>query len=465
MKDHHVRKIFIASFAFFLAAVLFAFVFQAYQERRATKQIVARAALLEKIKEERLLEEQKEAELEKKKVLQTSTILASTIESHIPEEGKFIAADLDKMKLYLYEDAEFVEEYPILSKGKPGSFWETPSGNYKILDKLSRHFSSVGEVYMPWSMQFYGNFFIHGWPYYPDGTPVPPGYSGGCIRLGTEDAKAVFEFAQKGTPIYVHESTLAATSTAKALSLKNVPAPEVSAKAYIVADVNTGEVFLEKNKTDIYPIASLTKLMTAIVANEAIMFDRKITITDEALESYGDSGNLRKDEVITAHDLLYPLLMESSNDAAKALALYYGENGFVSLMNKKAEAIGMKNTHFSDSSGIDDNNTSNVHDLYLLAQYVKNKKSFILNITKLEEKNLTSSLYPHTFRNFNIFSKEKEFLGGKTGHTKAAEDTMITLFEIPVDGEKRNVAFIVLQSLNRERDIRALLDWFKQTAA
>ncbi|PIP46640.1 MAG: hypothetical protein COX15_00070, partial [Candidatus Colwellbacteria bacterium CG23_combo_of_CG06-09_8_20_14_all_42_19] len=82
-----------------------------------------------------------------------------------------------------YEKGVFVNEFAILSKGKEGSWWETPAGLYKVQSKEKEHFSSFGRVYQPWSMAFQGNFFIHGWPYYPGGRAVESTYSGGCIRL------------------------------------------------------------------------------------------------------------------------------------------------------------------------------------------------------------------------------------------------------------------------------------------
>src|SRR5690606_19090161 len=151
-----------------------------------------------------------------------------------------------------------------------------------ILYKNESHFSSIGEVYMPWSMQFYGNFFIHGWPYYPDGTEVSPGYSGGCVRLSTEDSQAVFEFVDVGTPIFVYDTDLEGDQESISPSqLSNIPLPRVSSKAYLVADLTTGEVFAEKQANTPFPIASITKLMTAVVANETISYASLITITPE----------------------------------------------------------------------------------------------------------------------------------------------------------------------------------------
>src|SRR3989344_5762568 len=109
------------------------------------------------------------------------------------EKLDFIEADLSEMKLRVYRKGEIAKEFPILTKGRPGSWWETPAGIYKVEGRIENHFSAFARVYLPWSLPFQGNFFIHGWPYYPDGTPVSTQYSGGCIRLSTDDAKALFD--------------------------------------------------------------------------------------------------------------------------------------------------------------------------------------------------------------------------------------------------------------------------------
>ncbi|MBI3273584.1 MAG: L,D-transpeptidase, partial [Candidatus Colwellbacteria bacterium] len=121
----------------------------------------------------------------------------------IPKEGQAILADLGEMTLKRYENGEVRVEYPILSKGKPGSLWETPTGSYQIKTKEENHYSTIGNVWMPWSMQFFGNFFIHGWPYYEGGSPVSPGFSGGCIRLSEKDAQELFNQVTRATPVFV----------------------------------------------------------------------------------------------------------------------------------------------------------------------------------------------------------------------------------------------------------------------
>jgi len=313
---------------------------------------------------------------------------------------------------------------------------------------------------MPYSMEFYGNFFIHGWPYYPDSTPVRLGFTGGCIRLSTPDAAKVFAFADIRTPILVYESS-ADPLTSHSITAARLP--DVSAESYLVADVNTGEVFAEKNASVVRPIASLTKLITSIVANEAITYDRPITITSHVMTTLGETL-FKKGDVLTATELQYPLLMQSDNGAAVALADSFGSSGFISLMNAKASALGMNDTHFEDPHGISEHNVSSAEDLFRLAHYFYNNQKFLLNITRLPQKVLAANGAHKTYQlyNFNVFADRPEFLGGKTGSTTAARQTMTALFSYADQGDPSGtstMAIIVLGSDNRKKDVSALYDW------
>lgn len=394
--------------------------------------------------------------------LATRTIGTASVDTLSHAHSRFIAANLSEMKVYLFENGSATATYPILSKGKRGSRWETPTGLYKVETKESDHFSSLGQVHMPQSMQFFGNFFIHGWPYYPDGTPVPEGYSGGCIRLSTDDATRVFEFAERGTPLFVWEDH--ATTSPAALS--DVRIPKVSAKAFLVADVKSGTVYAEKNADTSLPIASLTKLVTALVANETIHYDRILSISkDDRVQTEGTPGSLSAGDSFEAEELIYPLLMESNNTVAYTLARYFGTENFMHWMNEKAKAIGMWHTVFEDPSGISENNVSTANDLFILMRYIHDSQSFILNVSREPEKKISSiDGREYGIKNFNVFSKNPLFLGGKTGYTEAAHQTMTTLFEVPVGSATTTLAVIVLGSEDRKKDIERLLHWFTQSA-
>ena len=379
---------------------------------------------------------------------------------YIPKEGKFVAADLENMKVSLYEDSKLVDNFNILSKGKDGSRWETPGGLYKITTKEKNHFSSLGKVYMPYSMQFFGNFFIHGWPYYPNGTPVEMSYSGGCLRLSTESARRIFNFVDRGTSIFVYEEDKDNTLLTN-INIKNIPKPFVTAKSVIVANINNSEIYFKKDSDLPLPIASITKLITALVSNETISYGKKIRINDHT-ESVGDSaGDVKIGDIFSAEDLIYPLLMESNNTVAYSLADYYGYQKFVGKMNEKSKALGLYDTRFVDPSGISASNISTVDDLFRLSQYLYEKQSFVLNVSKTESKNITSlNNENYIFHNFNIFSKEDNYVGGKTGFTNAAGETMISLFDINTGNSTSTIAIIVLDSENREKDINKIKQWF-----
>lgn len=381
---------------------------------------------------------------------------------------KYIAADLEKMELTLYASGSPMETVPILSKGRRGTPWETPTGTYEVQTKEANHFSSMGHVWMPYSLQVYGNYFIHGWPYESDGTPVPRGYSGGCIRLSTEDAKKVYEFASLGTPVYVKEDDQAIEQSVSddAIKIYPAPLPQASAASYLVVDMKTGAVLLEKNAQDTFPIASVTKLMTAIVGSESIFLERVATVSEEDVAVYGDSGSLVAGERFSLQQLLYPLLLESSNDAASTIAsMIHGKKLFVKMMNDKAGALGMTHTSFADPAGIDEKNTSTPEDLFRLIKYIYDKRSFLFGITRqphYQSASLgTEQVSAHDWANNNHFFANPAFVGGKVGHTTAARDTMVSVFNVDVSGHNRPIGIIVLGSDNRDQDIESLLAWVR----
>ena len=390
------------------------------------------------------------------------TLAALTIADVVPAAGKFIAADLVHMELYLYQDGVTVAEYPILTKGKPGTPYETPSGGYTVLTKEKDHYNAGEQVHMPYSMEFYGNYFIHGWPTYNDGTPVASTYSGGCIRLNTDDAAQVYAFAEKGTSVFVFDTGAATSAPPLVTSTNSLPA--ISASAYLVADVDTGDIYAEQNGQEQVPIASVTKLMTALVANETIMFDHKVTVPRGDLQDIKVATDTEP-ETFLVGDLLYPLLMESNNNIADVVAQYYGTGGFVSWMNSQAKALGMTSTTFADPSGVSPNDTSTPEDLYRLAVYLANKKSFVWKITRTPQKTITAEDgSSYTFANFNKFSGSSSFVGGKVGHTTPAQDTMVSVFSMPINGQQRRVAVIVLGSDDYTSDTQKLVAWFNQAA-
>ncbi|MEK7504975.1 MAG: L,D-transpeptidase family protein, partial [Patescibacteria group bacterium] len=375
----------------------------------------------------------------------------------IPATGHSLMADLDQMIISLYQDGVLVEAMPIIAKGKPGSAWETPSGQYQILGQELNHFSSIGEVYMPYSLQFFGNYFIHGWPYYPNGLPVSANYSGGCLRLATDDAKKVYDFVSIGTPLLVKRTAMSNESEGY-YSFRTTAKPVLTAQSFLVADLDTGEVILEKEREAVRPMASLTKLFTALVSLEVVNQFREATVSPEAVETFGDAGNLAAGDILTTGDLLYPLLLESSNDAAEVLARTFGRDNFIAHLNKKAEALGLNDTTLVDPSGIGDRNVSTPNDLFRLFQYIYRSKSFVLK-TLLRP---TAESTNHLWQNNSEFLARPGYLGGKSGHTTAANDTLVAGFALKLGEQVRPLALVLLGSKNRAVDTVNLLKYLEE---
>src|SRR3989338_8392849 len=217
----------------------------------------------------------------------------------VEQKASFIDANLSSMKLVVYVGGVLQIEVPVLAKGKVGSWWETPAGVYQIQSKERNHFSTFGEVNQPWSLDFQGNFFIHGWPTYADGTAVSSSYSGGCIRLSTADASKVYAFAEVGMPVIVYNQEQTSDNFSYALK-----APAISASEYLVVDIDTGTVLTQRDASTQVAIASITKLVTALVATEYINLDKEVRVPAEAIV-YTSVPRLKPGQNIRAYDLLF----------------------------------------------------------------------------------------------------------------------------------------------------------------
>lgn len=392
-------------------------------------------------------------------------------DEYIQNKNSFIEADLRAMQLTLYENGIVSKTMKILSKGKERSWWETPTGNYKVLGKAINGYSSIGNVWMPYSIQFYGNYLIHGWPYYDGGTPVSQGYSGGCIRLSTEDAKMVFNFAKVGTPVLVLENDAEHNFGMLAAKAINAILPPISAEAFLISDLSSGEIILEKRAEEKLPIASLTKLMTGVVAHEVIYLGRSIKVTPQMLASVSQIFYPIVGERYIGLDLLYPLLMQSSNDSAKVLSGFIGEETFARNMNAKAASLQMTDTQFADASGISAQNISTAYDISKLLQYIYYKRPFLFDIGRgvaFENVGLIKigdTINIPDLKNINEFIDDPDLIGVKNGETSATRQAMVTVWNIHTAQGDVPVAIVVLGSGNGKSDTDILLKWLKNNFA
>lgn len=234
------------------------------------------------------------------------------------------------------------------------------------------------------------------------------------------------------------------------------------AESYLVADAETGEIILEKNADTAYPMASVSKLMTAIVAKEQIDLHHLATVSDSSYYTYGSEGELSRGEKILVSDLFYPLLIESSNDAAEVLADDYGRSNFLALLNQKAMSLGMASTHYDDPSGLSPTNVSTAHDLTRLALYVRRSYPELLDVTRVKE----YAILDHTWKNENYFLTYPNFLGGKNGFINEARKTTVSYFKVFFRGTDttskavdRPIVIVLLRSADRNKDAASVLSY------
>jgi len=389
--------------------------------------------------------------------LSQPNFFAETREAFVEAGTTFIEADLSNMQLRFFERGVLTESVPILAKGIEGTWWQTPAGLYTVEFKKERHFSTVGQVYQPWSLSFQGNFFIHGWPEFANKTKVNAEFAGGGIRLADSDAERLYKLVSVGTPVLVH-----AVDDEAETFVYEPKIPDLKTPHYLIADVKSSTVLASSNLEAVAPIASVVKLMTALVAAEHINLDSSVYVNEPTFVQ-SLIPRLGERSKVSMYSLLQLLLVESSNEAAEVIAAEIGREKFIALMNQKARSLGMVQTNFADASGLSSENASSLSDLFRLAQYIYTNRSFILEITA--NQNTASSYIGGEFGelvNFNKVETLENFIGGKVGETIAAGQTSVTLHTISVKGKERVVAIIILGSESRNDDVRELLKYAEE---
>jgi serine-type D-Ala-D-Ala carboxypeptidase (penicillin-binding protein 5/6) len=245
--------------------------------------------------------------------------------------------------------------------------------------------------------------------------------------------------------------------------------PSVNAGSYIVANLDSGKIYAEKNADDVKSIASISKLVTALTASGSLITNPIIEVTESSRNTRGTMANFTAGEKMTLRDLYYPLLLSSANDAALVISNYYGEDLFDILMNKQVRKIGMINSHFVEPSGLSGDNRSTARELYLLSRHIHENNRYIFDITEIEEKTIESILPTGAtksvrYKNIHQLRNMEGFAGGKNGFTNAAGKTLLSLFTVQNEkGDDETVVIIVLGSDDGTRDSLSLLSWLKSS--
>lgn len=209
------------------------------------------------------------------------------------------------------------------------------------------------------------------------------------------------------------------------------PDLSLSASGAILMEQESGRVLYDQNSDTPARIASITKIMTAILAIESGKLEETVTVSRTAVMTEGSSIYLKNGEKMKLEDLLYGLMLRSGNDAANAIAEHVGGSveGFVFLMNQKAQEIGMRHTVFSNPTGLDDheNHYSTPYDMALLTRYAMSNDTFKkISGTKGYTVEREEGKVRWKNKNRLLTEKYQYTTGGKTGYTKKAGRTLVT---------------------------------------
>lgn len=380
---------------------------------------------------------------------------SETRDAFIEEGLDFLEIDLDSKNARYFEKGVLVVSAEILAEGETGSWWDTPSGIYKVQDKEERKFSQYTQTYFPWSITFEGNYAVHGWPIYPSGERAPDDFVGGGVRLEDESAKNMYDLIKVGVPVLVRESM----QTSGDSFVYEPTAPNVTAPHYLVADIENGSILASSDLHEAVPIASLTKLMTAVVAAEKMSLDRRVRVSAPTFVQ-SLIPRLAERSSVSMYSLMQLLLVESSNEASEVIAGEYGREDFIKEMNDKARIVGMFDTTYADPSGLSAKNVSSLGDLFQLTRYIKTHRDFIFEITATGEAvGVAGGGEFYNLSNFNEVKNLNNFIGGKIGETHAAGMTSVSLHQIKVQGSLRTVVIILLGSTARNDDVTSLVSF------
>ena len=237
----------------------------------------------------------------------------------------------------------------------------------------------------------------------------------------------------------------------------------LTAHEYLVRDLHSGAILLNKDIDKVVSIASLTKLVTAEISRQIMSPNKEIGITDNMLAAYGSNGHLRLGETISASELLYPLLFVSSNDSAEALAQGYELNAlksrkdFIRAMNNWVHSIGAYHTDFFDPSGLSPLTVSTARDQATILEWIYKNDPALIAVT--EQRSATVRL--HTWTNSTHFLNLSNYEGGKDGFIPEAGETAASLFSAGANtaasSSPARYLVVVLGSANRDNDVLYLL--------
>jgi poly-gamma-glutamate synthesis protein (capsule biosynthesis protein) len=387
-----------------------------------------------------------------------------------PKSGKAIYIDTYKKTVSEYSDGKMVGSFKIVSLN---TLTPLAAGEYKVFKKEMSHRSTRTGAILANVVGFAPSYFIYG---VSTSTSVQKGKTSILESVGVslDDSHKIFSFADLNAKVVVAGDIAFKDISREDRDLLGFSKPSLSAvdlktklslqsKAFLIKDLDTGEHLLKFNETSKFPIASVSKLVTAMVALDNLRQDELVTISKKAISTYGTQGDLVAGEKFKVIDLINALLLVSSNDTAEALAEHLGRDRFLMLMNDKVKSLQMLDTSFKDPSGLSKGNISTPEDLSRLIAHIENYRQDILTITKKKSHQVSASPLnrKHNWFNINRLIRDNNsyYLGGKDGFTGDALMTFTGAFSIPfTEFDYKRFSIALLRSSDRNTDIKKIID-------
>lgn len=241
----------------------------------------------------------------------------------------------------------------------------------------------------------------------------------------------------------------------------SIKMPEITASGAISYDLTSEQLLYQKNIKTKLPMASLAKIMTAIIALENESIDKVFTVNKLAAEIGENTMGLSEGEKLPLSELLYGLILHSGNDAAETIAQgsRFGRSNFIYLMNKKAEDLGLSDTHFTNPTGLegDGNQYSTAYDLLVIARYALENLVFaeVVSTVEYEIPYSAQHKYLYLYNETNLLTSYPGVKGVKTGYTLEAGLCLVTYLEY----EGHKIVAVLLNSQSRRGEMKELLDY------
>jgi D-alanyl-D-alanine carboxypeptidase len=239
----------------------------------------------------------------------------------------------------------------------------------------------------------------------------------------------------------------------------SVYAISTSATSAILMDTDNNRILYSENIHEQRSVASISKIMTAVIAIESGKLDNMVVVNDSIKKAYGSAIYISVGEELTLRDLLYGLMLRSGNDASLMIAKYVGGSieEFVNMMNNKASELGMKESIFNNPNGLDENggNISTAYDMAILTSYAMQLDEY-KKIVSTKEYKLKTNLNSYVWINKNkLLTSYKYTTGGKTGYTEIAKRTLVTT----ASKDNINLVAVTLNDGNDFEDHKNLFEY------